>query len=241
MNNKFIYFRNKMDKIRLNVGGVYVETLKSTLLRLKYMENMLKFYIGDSKEDSSNNEKLSGEIFIDADYEIFRHILNKARYNNYILENENIINMWNYYNCLNDVKDKEKEKEISKKNIKIIKTYTDKEKIYLNFSSEKTETEITEIYIRIKSLSINNFKFRITDTSINNRYILKCGADTLYLFFDLEADIDSFKTYKLKSKYRELLNELKYLENSTQGIIIGLDFNYNNSEIVVTCIETNKQ
>lgn len=72
-------------KVTLNVGGTRVETLQSTLMKTQYFADFFARW---------NNKD---EIFLDMDFDLFKHILNKLRDPRYILpENPNIHSMMDY-------------------------------------------------------------------------------------------------------------------------------------------------
>ena len=83
-------------QITLNVGGTKVQTFKSTLEQLEYFRVLFK-----------SNFRKEKEIFLDCDYNIFIHVLNKLRDASYkypsgltLNDLENITKMENYYSML---------------------------------------------------------------------------------------------------------------------------------------------
>lgn len=82
---------NPSNTIILNVGGKKIETLRSPLQKIPYFEACFRTYLGVEKQ----------EIFIDVDYDIFKHVLNYIRSNGYMFPKDavlchNIIDMINY-------------------------------------------------------------------------------------------------------------------------------------------------
>lgn len=75
------------ETITLDVGGTLVKANKTTLEQLTYFQ---KLFEGDFKKS---------EIFLDLDYEIFRHVLNRIRLANYVYpedQKDNINAMYRY-------------------------------------------------------------------------------------------------------------------------------------------------
>jgi len=70
----------------LNVGGKKVETLRYPLQKIPYFEACFRTYLGVEKQ----------EIFIDADYHIFKHVLNYIRSNGYMFPKDTVL----YHNIL---------------------------------------------------------------------------------------------------------------------------------------------
>lgn len=76
-----------MDSIKLNIGGVKTETYTSTLLQLEYFKAKLERWNNDDTE-----------LFVDYDYDLFKHLINKLRDVGYEMpNNKNIENMCNYF------------------------------------------------------------------------------------------------------------------------------------------------
>jgi hypothetical protein len=74
--------------ITLNVAGTKVQTYQSTLAKLPFFEAYLKRW----KSGDSN------EIFVDYDYSLFVHLLNKLRDDAYVIPlTENVKAMCNYF------------------------------------------------------------------------------------------------------------------------------------------------
>jgi len=85
-----------MNTITINVGGKNMMTHKSTLEQLNYFKNILERW---NKSDN---------IFIDYDPDLFIHLLNKLRDNNYVMpNNDNINSMCEYFGLsLNEISPK---------------------------------------------------------------------------------------------------------------------------------------
>ena len=82
-----------MEIIRLNIGGVETQTIKTTLEKSGYFNGLL------------NNPQMnkSGEddiLFVDEDYDLFKHLLNKMRNDCYEFPKDlksNLENLADYY------------------------------------------------------------------------------------------------------------------------------------------------
>jgi hypothetical protein len=76
----------KMSTVTLNVGGKNMVTYKSTLDRLEYFKNIF-----DRWNQTDN-------LFVDYDPDLFIHLLNKLRDDNYIMpDNDNIKSMCEFF------------------------------------------------------------------------------------------------------------------------------------------------
>lgn len=74
-----------MTTIKLNVGGKFVETKKTTLTQSRYFLSLLDDKFGDKRED--------GTYFIDEDPDLFIHILNKLRHPKYEFPEKQLTNL----------------------------------------------------------------------------------------------------------------------------------------------------
>jgi hypothetical protein len=99
-----------MSIVTLNVGGTKIKTFKSTLNKTPYFENYFLNW----------DHQFHKEIFLDMDYNIFIHVLNKLRNDNYHFpENEillkNIMNLFDYLGLPIDISSKQKNNLLSSK------------------------------------------------------------------------------------------------------------------------------
>jgi hypothetical protein len=93
--------------LKLNVGGHQTQIYKSTLAQLDYFKIKLERWsnLNDrsnlNDNDKDNNNKDSGEeLFVDYDYKLFKHLLNKLRNPSYVMpNNKNIRTMCDYFGC----------------------------------------------------------------------------------------------------------------------------------------------
>ena len=190
-----------MEIIRLNIGGVETQTIKTTLEKSGYFNGLLN--------NPQMNKSGEGDIlFIDEDYELFKHLLNKMRNDCYEFPQDlksNLENLADYY-LIPVVKT-----EVVQNNINIVDIPFTKSYGIMNITFRKIKG--AKILSFDSSLTlIHSLKLEIyfdDKLSINIK-------SHIYLndFFEVETITPKTdKTYeqvriRLKNKYLEILNSV---------------------------------
>ncbi len=200
-----------MDKITLNVGGKKCETLKSTLMKMPYFKTYFESWDHDQ------------EIFLDLDFKIFTHVLNKMRDPNYFYPDDeiltnNINNMFDYFGFITI-------KSYERKNIDVsIYCSTTQNSYYgdsrLN-SLDGTRFTIIDLILKIDPSEFSGFEIKSEGT-----YIMKIQEPQLFLFFKLFNTDRQFKYFKLKKNFIEKLADLTQLDFHIYGNDCNVDFCY---------------
>jgi hypothetical protein len=187
-----IEYIKKMNSVTINVGGKNMVTYKSTLEQLEYFRNILERW---NKTDN---------IFVDYDPDLFIHLLNKLRDNNYTMpNNDNIKSMCEFFGL-----------SLNMNNVPSPIIY---KKIIMNLSSriELDPKIIVDISLRISHTNEHNF---FIDSTNSFGILDACGYDDYATYFR----IDKKQTYfVLRNKYVELLrrqNTNIYIYIKTLGI-----------------------
>lgn len=198
--------------IILNVGGKKVQTLKSTLTQLPFFDSYLSRW---SKED---------EIFIDQDFEVFIHLLNKLRNQSYIVPDcENINVLFDYFGC--SLYRKDLVTTNKKTNVPLIK------EIYASYPQygEEHSVEVNKkilifaIYWQMKKSEIFK-KTRIYFRGGNQDIFLDINAESVPLFFKRNLQKISgtgdnrLYLWNFKTKYLNILNNYNNLTIYTSGM-----------------------
>jgi hypothetical protein len=159
------------DVIKLNVGGTIIQVYKSTLLQLDYFKAKLERWNG-------NDEK---ELFVDYDYNFFKHLINKLRDTSYEMpNNKNIINMCNYFGYI-------VEEQCEKSNLYVVK------KISLRLDCDtknvsckmRRGTKIIDVQIIPSYTQHNGCDIYFTDSQ--NNTILTIDKNSFFSFFDRQT------------------------------------------------------
>jgi hypothetical protein len=179
-----------MESIKLNVGGIKIETYKSTLLQLDYFKAKLERW----------NENDETELFVDYDYDIFKHLINKLRDSSYKMpKNKNVENMCNYFGY-NYIKPKKGHVSIVGGSYEI----KDANSFILQLRPNEKLIKFT-VHVENKSSFeisfIQNDKPIFTSTNINKRYYFKESKDILF-----------YESYELELNY-EVTNILRKISN----------------------------
>jgi hypothetical protein len=183
-----------MNTITINVSGKNIVTYRSTLEQLEYFQNIFKRW---NKTD---------EIFIDYDPDLFIHLLNKLRDNNYTMpNNDNIESMRNYFGLSLSMEKVSSPRVLKKK--------------FMDFSSR---IELNpKIILDILLNNVNFFRFCVYDSNSSNKKILEvcCAEDLKFYFKIIHEGKDWFKYIMLRKKY------LKLLRQQYGNIYIKLEYN----------------
>lgn len=166
-----------MSTIKLNVGGVKIETYASTLLQLEYFKVKLERW---------NNEDT--ELFVDCDYDLFKHLVNKLRDASYEMpNNKNIENMCNYFGyTINEHK-------------QLNMGYM----VYLGENLEIKDVKIIDLIVKVSDHGVP--KIGIIFTDINENTILKIKHTEFSMFFIK----DNENMYSLRKSVLKFLQKIK--------------------------------
>lgn len=204
--------------VMLNVGGKRVQTLCGPLSNLAYFRASLQFQEilkAQGAIETVKSEPLP-ELFIDADYEIFRHVLNRVRDASYIIEDVNAMSMWNYFNAEETVK------VDSSLTIQIVRPTSQ----FPPFVHVLTGNQ------RLFSLSLGTsgkFEGSIDFRSKHNS-VLQINSSDLMTFFKIKSSASSAeKAYFLRKSFVKLFGNQLYLN-------IEVDLTYRNDRIQITVV-----
>ena len=194
-----------MEQVELNVGGTKITTLKSTLVKLPYFKNYFNSWHKEGKENT--------EIFLDVDFNIFMHVLNKLRDENYIFPEDgviitNITNMFDYFGLAvkNNHCDYNTPKYVHVEVCRPNKDsyYPDKIIPYrTHINTDKVE--IMDILLQVEKF--NSLEFHSESYTIYQILNIENNA-LLLLFFDLIQEERQYQYYRLKPLYLELLKDV---------------------------------
>lgn len=161
-----------MNSIKLNIGGVRIETYTSTLLQLDYFKAKLERW---------NNEET--ELFVDYDYDLFKHLVNKLRDASYEMpNNKNIVNMCNYfgYTIVNECK---KNKLCVVKNVVLKQSNSFMEECLLH--KMKKGTKIIDLQIIPSYTHSKGCDIYFTDSKNNDIFTIK--DNQFFRFFERQT------------------------------------------------------
>lgn len=199
-----------MATLKLNVGGTKCQTLKSTLDHVPYFQALFANW-------QKENKNFEEEVFLDLDYEIFKHGLNKLRDASYEFpQNEivlqNINNMMGFFGV--EIKDTkvllEREKTSHFKQIGVVHGELNYgpgiNKMSLSIDTDKFLIKEVIIFVTDRSISFSIIKK--VDEKLANNLIL--GTDQFHIFdtfFKECGKKESYINYRLRKSY------LKIFEN----------------------------
>lgn len=182
-----------MTTIKFNVGGTRCQTLKSTLDNIPYFKALFD-------NCQKNNKSFEEEIFLDLDYDIFKHVLNKyrdAQYefpdNEIVLKNIDIM-MKDYFGV--EVKENKQDIEVK---------LTALERIHV-IEGQTSLTVDTDSYDIMEIVIIYRDNFRQISIK-NGSAVVNIGTNYI-AFFEESGEKDSCQTLRLKKSLLKLLKHI---------------------------------
>lgn len=191
--------------IELDVGGTHMKTLKSTLLKVEYFKKIYDRWNGKD------------QLFIDADPNLFIHILNKLRDDKYILPDDpNLQQMLDYYQCFKkvEVKSSVALKTNDETSKYIIGSLTVPDGPYFNLIKSTLHYKFVCITIYINDLTVFNVQqplFKVTDSNNNDsgKIILYADTHNYLCYFDVTCIPNSHIGLKLKKEIIGVLDKME--------------------------------
>ena len=220
---------NSNVKVTLNVGGTKVQTFKSTLEQLEYFKVLFK--------SNFNKEE---EIFLDCDYNIFIHVLNKIRdaaykYPSNLTTNdlENILKMENYYS-MTITKNKVSTffhlsaTSSSCNDTRGVNQVGFKRRYYSEYHIRR---KIFNIMLNLKSCESNLICFRVTNGPTT---ILDCTNWDIPIFCTFEK-VTSNYFYCIKKEVLDIINSNVDASNDRSNSDVKIICNGDEIEPIITC------
>lgn len=189
--------------ITVDVGGILVKTNRTTLEQLTYFQ---KLFEGDFKKT---------EIFLDVDYEIFRHVLNRIRLANYVYpqdQEDNINAMYRYLMSEPEPVTKIPEFRMLRESSNVFSNYNQNTSVY---GTPPGNSIFVNIIMKFHTFS----RLEILFTYLNSRIVI--NETELHNYFKPIGEEKRMAFFKMRNFMVNLINEQMNKQNRINFTVVG--------------------